>query len=310
MVNCPGCNVYFNGGKGLSLHLRLTTNQTCHAIFTAANSDLGALPTDFAQAPDPPQDDVEKFGELHGLPAPGTEFQGDFFGDNYGEEDFGYQSDGPEDDSENEGSDDDDDPTARDQQGASHAEMESGYEVPRAAAPPAIGGDTFMPLVQPAVDAAPTREARKMAEDKFHHKPIIDKYPGRLAGRAISVPTASSEETYRSALGDSTHENPYAPFKSKVDWEVAKWAKVRGAGSTAFTDLLNIDGVCESLDLSYGTSVQLNKIIDTKLPGRPKFTRSEVVVNGEVFPLYSRDILECVRALWGETDCCDIGTSG
>ncbi|KAJ7847346.1 hypothetical protein B0H14DRAFT_3676386 [Mycena olivaceomarginata] len=60
--------------------------------------------------------------------------------------------------------------------------------------------------------------------------------------------------------------------------------------------------VRESLDLSYGTSVQLNKIIDNKLPGRPKFTRSEVVVNGEVFPLYSRDILECVRALWGETD--------
>ncbi|KAJ7826125.1 hypothetical protein B0H14DRAFT_3725210 [Mycena olivaceomarginata] len=59
--------------------------------------------------------------------------------------------------------------------------------------------------------------------------------------------------------------------------------------------------VRESLNLSYGTSAELNKIIDAKLPGRPKFTRSEVVVNGEVFHLYSRDILECVRALWGDT---------
>ncbi|KAJ7707200.1 hypothetical protein B0H14DRAFT_3643699, partial [Mycena olivaceomarginata] len=269
---CPGSNVYFNGGKGLSLHVRLTTNETCHAIFTAANADLGALPANFAQPSDLPQepDDIEEFGELHGLPASGTEFQGDFFGDNYGEEDFGYQSDGRDDDSENEGSDDDEeDPTARNHQDAPHAEMESGYEVPRAAIPSA---------------------------------PVIEKYPGRLAGRSISVPSLSSEESYGSVLGDSTRENPYAPFKSKVDWEIVKWAKLRGAGSTAFTDLLDIGRVRESLDLSYGTSVQLNKIIDDKLPSRPKFTRSEVVINGEVFTLYSRDILECVRALWGETD--------
>ncbi|KAJ7789675.1 hypothetical protein B0H14DRAFT_3502730 [Mycena olivaceomarginata] len=77
-----------------------------------------------------------------------------------------------------------------------------------------------------------------------------------------------------------------------MDWEVARWAKLRGSGSTAFTDLLHIEGVRESLDLSYGTSVHLNKIIDEKLPGRPKFTRSEVVVNGEVFHLYSRDIID------------------
>ncbi|KAJ7137196.1 hypothetical protein C8R44DRAFT_828619 [Mycena epipterygia] len=95
--------------------------------------------------------------------------------------------------------------------------------------------------------------------------------------------------------------NPYAPFNSKMDWEVARWAKLRGSGSTAFTDLLNVEGVRSALDLSYANSVQLNKVIDNKLPGRPKFTRSEVVVNGEVFHLYSRDILECVRALWGDT---------
>lgn len=37
--------------------------------------------------------------------------------------------------------------------------------------------------------------------------------------------------------------NSWAPFDSRLDWEVAKWAKLRGIGSTAFSDLLAIDGV-------------------------------------------------------------------
>jgi hypothetical protein len=56
------------------------------------------------------------------------------------------------------------------------------------------------------------------------------------------------------------------------------------------------------LGLSYGSSLELNAIIDEKPPGRPQFTRSEVVVAGEVFELYSRNIIECVRALFGDTD--------
>ncbi|KAJ7222751.1 hypothetical protein B0H12DRAFT_1078209 [Mycena haematopus] len=129
--------------------------------------------------------------------------------------------------------------------------------------------------------AAPSRKVRQAAEDCFHHKPIIERYPSPLAGKPITQQTGqTAEEQYRSSLLGSTPDNPYAPFTSKMDWEVAKWAKLRGSGSTAFTDLLSVEG---------------------KLPGRPKFTRSEVVVNGEVFYLYSRDILECVRALWGDT---------
>ncbi|KAJ7602632.1 hypothetical protein B0H17DRAFT_1342294 [Mycena rosella] len=60
-----------------------------------------------------------------------------------------------------------------------------------------------------------------------------------------------------------------------MDWEVARWAKLRGAGSTAFSDLLNVEGVRDSLNLSYSNSVQLNKIIDEQLPGRPKFAAVE-----------------------------------
>jgi hypothetical protein len=37
--------------------------------------------------------------------------------------------------------------------------------------------------------------------------------------------------------------NPYAPFLFRTDWEIAKWGKLRGPSSTAFTELLEIPGV-------------------------------------------------------------------
>ncbi|KAJ3797272.1 hypothetical protein GGU11DRAFT_816582 [Lentinula aff. detonsa] len=64
-----------------------------------------------------------------------------------------------------------------------------------------------------------------------------------------------------------------------MDWELAHWAKLRGAGSTAFSDLLAIDGVSEALGLSYHNSNELNNIIDKELPTRrPAFTREEVTI--------------------------------
>ena len=54
--------------------------------------------------------------------------------------------------------------------------------------------------------------------------------------------------------------------------------------------------------MSYKNSEELNRIIDTKLPGRPQFTRREVVQSGEVIEYYARDIIECLRALWGDPD--------
>ncbi|KAJ3859869.1 hypothetical protein EV359DRAFT_75454 [Lentinula novae-zelandiae] len=66
-----------------------------------------------------------------------------------------------------------------------------------------------------------------------------------------------------------------------TDWEVAKWAKTQGTGSTAFSDLLTIDGVCSLL---------------------PAFTCKEVVISGEAFDLYKRPIEECICALYGSPD--------
>ncbi|KAJ3990986.1 hypothetical protein F5050DRAFT_1802251 [Lentinula boryana] len=95
-------------------------------------------------------------------------------------------------------------------------------------------------------------------------------------------------------------QNIWAPFVSKMDWELAHWAKLRGAGSTAFSDLLAIDG-----DYPYHNSNELNNIIDKELPTRrPAFTREEVVIAGQAFDLYRRDILECIQVLYGNPDHC------
>ena len=39
-----------------------------------------------------------------------------------------------------------------------------------------------------------------------------------------------------------------------------------------------------------------------KLPGRPQFERREVVIQDEAVELYTRDIMECIRAIWGDAD--------
>ncbi|KAJ7603583.1 hypothetical protein FB45DRAFT_1087710 [Roridomyces roridus] len=247
---------------------------------------------------------LENFGDLsdHGLPVGHTTFRGDFFGDDYTQQDLGYES--SDDDEEPPQSDDEDeaDPHARDEEDASLAGLEEGYEPPRLAAS-SLDDDVPMPDAPPAtVPCVPTREVRKAAEDRFHRKPIVVHYPSDVAGKPINTTRSdTSEQAYKASLDKSAEQNPYAPFDSKMDWEVARWAKLRGSGSTAFTDLLQIDGVREALGLSYKTTAELNKKIDNNLPGRPKFSRSEVVVNGEVFHLYSRNIIECVRALWGDT---------
>ncbi|GLB45659.1 putative protein Coprinopsis cinerea okayama7 130 [Lyophyllum shimeji] len=63
-----------------------------------------------------------------------------------------------------------------------------------------------------------------------------------------------------------------------------------------------IEGVVDRLGLSFKSSAELNKVIDNKLPGRPRFERHEVMVGSEVYDLYFWDVIECIRALVGDPD--------
>ena len=68
-----------------------------------------------------------------------------------------------------------------------------------------------------------------------------DKHPSARAGQPLTH-EESRDHAYGAALGGG--DNPWAPFNLKKDWEITRWAKLRGAGSTAFSELLAIDGVC------------------------------------------------------------------
>ena len=60
--------------------------------------------------------------------------------------------------------------------------------------------------------------------------------------------------------------------------------------------------VCERLGLSYRTSIQLNTIIDSSIPDIPKFERESVVVGNKVFEMYSRNVIDCIKYLFGDPE--------
>jgi Plavaka transposase len=60
--------------------------------------------------------------------------------------------------------------------------------------------------------------------------------------------------------------------------------------------------VCERLGLSYRSSQQLNNIINSSLFEIPRFRCNSVVMDGEVFELYSRNIIDCIKSLFGDPE--------
>lgn len=56
----------------------------------------------------------------------------------------------------------------------------------------------------------------------------------------------------------------------------------------------------DDLGLSYRTVKHLNNIIDKQLPGRPTFESNVLVLGNERLEFYSRDVMECIRSLFGD----------
>ncbi|KAG1853124.1 hypothetical protein F4604DRAFT_1933418 [Suillus subluteus] len=91
------------------------------------------------------------------------------------------------------------------------------------------------------------------------------------------APIESSNTTYHMELNGSG-TNVYAPFTSKLDWEMARWAKLQGPSSTAFSELVSIEGLSDTLGLS--------------------FKNTHIVIADEAFDVYYHDIIECITALF------------
>ncbi|KAI1797995.1 hypothetical protein LXA43DRAFT_875754 [Ganoderma leucocontextum] len=151
-------------------------------------------------------------------------------------------------------------------------------------------------------DSPDPRESQRRAQEHLRARTFVDRFPDPRAGAPLPTKEPSAYHDYQTEL-DSEGENPYLPFKSRLDWEIARWAKMRGPGSTAVSELLAIKGLVEMLGLSFHTSRELNVIIDNHLSsGRPRFIRRELKVAGEIFEVFYRDVIQCIRTLYGDPE--------
>jgi hypothetical protein len=99
-------------------------------------------------------------------------------------------------------------------------------------------------------DLCQAREVRWAAEEAFRKTPVVETFPSAKAGAPIAnIQALPRYDSYMTCLKDP--DNPWAPFLSQLDWEVARWAKLYGPSSMAFTKLLKIDGVSISINADH-----------------------------------------------------------
>ncbi|KAH8979026.1 hypothetical protein EDB83DRAFT_2537413 [Lactarius deliciosus] len=220
------------------------------------------------------------------------------------EDDITCLEDSDEDDNDN--SDSDTDPIAQDDIGLEprhHARPPS----PEAATSSGANRTTpEMAAGSPSEHERPqddnTLQSRGEVGPVLERRPKVTRYPGGNAGVTHSKANMTKNQKHETKIGDASQSNPYAPFASSLDWQIAKWVKLHGPSSTAFTEMMAIEGVQERLGLTFKNTQELNDLVDSHHPGRPPFQRKEVLVGNEVCKVFYRDIIQCIRALFGDPD--------
>ncbi|KAG0693995.1 hypothetical protein DFH29DRAFT_985378 [Suillus ampliporus] len=272
-MQCPACSCDGFTVTGLSQHLAKSRNPRCQALYRQSHSQINEPQTELN---DPYYDELEELPNNDG---------------GYGEDEFVWN-----------GKD----------EFVWTTEQTSGGDAPADDdASESDDGLNFKPEWEPPVTEDNEWPEPPIEEDNDHgenqrntlhpdiqaraqgqHGCIIVPYPDLHAGQQITD-QANCHVTnveYRAHFANAEEENLYHPFTSKMDWEVTRWAN--------FVDL-----VCEHLSLSFKNVNGLNSIVDHELPtGRPKFKREQIVVAGEAFDVYYRNIIECVRSLYGDPD--------
>ncbi|KAL7282534.1 hypothetical protein ACG7TL_004005 [Trametes sanguinea] len=312
------------------LHLAKTTNPSCSAVYAAMRdtipSDTSCDESDEDESmpqcdpclQPPPEGDAHLGEEYEVQPEVPVPFAGDFFGrgEDYSPADFGlYDEDGDvnmrdedilgNDRTHDVGGSSDSDSSSSDSDDDEFEESAGGWEPPlqRTSSPSQAADDDVEEALSTDEHGPPLSDpsTRQEAEEHLRQVASIEKFPSPMAGAPVDQSSGTNiYEDYIEAVAGE--QNPYAPFPSFMNWAIARWAKLRGPGSTALTELLGIPGLPEALKLSFKTTNELNKIIDTGLPGRPRFRREEIVVADEAFDVYFRDIIECIRALFGDAE--------
>jgi hypothetical protein len=102
-----------------------------------------------------------------------------------------------------------------------------------------------LPLTEELDNNLPATSAdHSMAHNALQNPPYVELFNDIIlnanAGASIRKDW-DANSSYQDDLFNNT--TPWAPFTSQIDWEVARWAKLCGPSSTAFSDLLKIEGV-------------------------------------------------------------------
>ncbi|KAF8065173.1 hypothetical protein FPV67DRAFT_1653931 [Lyophyllum atratum] len=287
---CEGCGVSVKR-NGLKNHIHKSKDPRCKAKEQRHIRSTTTFPSAGIPQPDVFESDLEDIP--HDDERILVDPVGDFFGDYTECDDEALE---PTENVIGEFEDDDDEEDLLD---AANAAQEVGLEPPREH-PPVYqlpkGEENDMSDSR----RGPAMRLRGGAEESLSKKPFVVKFPVSTAGAVYSRDDPTTNQQYTQDLGNIN--NSFAPFASQLEWEMARWAKLRGPSSTAFTELMKIDGVSEKLGLSFKSTKELNKMIDESLPGRPRFQRHEVLIGDEVCEVFFRDVIACIRALLGDPD--------
>ena len=230
---CAGCGRSFTS-SGLTSHLKQTHNPQCHAI---SDQYKAYIPEDR------PPSDQEIFPDS-------PQFPGDFFSDNYGPDDFHWDAVDPDEDSEPDAKSFPPDPDIDELDADSNPDSDDFYQdidigweppVPDVGADRTDDEEDEMDWVDDPLPMLPERStAHDALQNAYYTEDFNDKYPDARAGMCFGTEQDSNLQYQADLLDDM---NTWSPFSSKLDWEVARWAKLRGPSSTAFSELLAIDEV-------------------------------------------------------------------
>ncbi|KAG1861507.1 hypothetical protein DFJ58DRAFT_839656 [Suillus subalutaceus] len=223
MLKCPACARDNLTVIGLSQYLAKSHNPHCHALYhqlhTRVNLEFKPQPLD-----EPCDKSEGPEGPYHMYKEEMQDFKDEVLQSFGNEEQFG-----PHDEHDRNSSDEEDgreenewEPTVQEDEGWAGVEVDDPMDDD---------------------DGSVDREMHHQIEQQIaDHDRVIESYPDHRAGQPIAQAKIQNvNATYASSIDNA--ENPYAPFCSQMDWEVAQWAKLCGPSSTAFLDLLSIDGV-------------------------------------------------------------------
>jgi len=243
---CLGCGrTGLKGIYGLKAHQRQSKNPQCHAVLGENTQQPSSKRVD---TPDPHQPGPAvsfcNFSQaVDELEPPAVSTMGDYFGSytDYNAEDFGMDLD-------NEGEEqlcDSDEEEENTRDAVSGARLELPRDIPEPNSHRGVsieeveedelGGD------YPKAHLDSGTHNREAAEEPLRRKPFVIPFGGHAGAAVHGVQAAGENKRYGDSIG--VPENIYAPFASRLDWEVAQWAKLRGPSSSSFTELMAIEGV-------------------------------------------------------------------